>query len=85
MPVKKGDFILVEYVGKVKETGEVFDTTQEEVAKEERLYKEGEIYEPKLVVVGEGSQRKQAQLKSHQRRHLDHVTQRRSNWFHCDD
>ena len=54
MPVKKGDFILVEYVGKVKETGEVFDTTQEEVAKEERLYKEGEIYEPKLVVVGEG-------------------------------
>ena len=54
MPVKKGDFILVEYVGKVKETGDVFDTTKEEVAKEGRLYKEGEIYEPKLVVVGEG-------------------------------
>ncbi len=54
MPVKEGDFILVEYVGKVKETGDVFDTTQEEVAKEGRLYKEGEIYEPKLVVVGEG-------------------------------
>jgi FKBP-type peptidyl-prolyl cis-trans isomerase 2 len=54
MPVKKGDFILVEYVGKVKETGDVFDTTKEEVAKEGRLYKEGEIYEPKLVVIGEG-------------------------------
>ncbi len=54
MPVKKGDFILVEYVGKVKETGDVFDTTKEEEAKEGRLYKEGEIYEPKLVVVGEG-------------------------------
>ncbi|RJS69903.1 peptidylprolyl isomerase [Candidatus Bathyarchaeota archaeon] len=54
MPLKKGDFVLIEYVGKVKETGEVFDTTIEEVAKKERLYKEGEIYEPKLVVIGEG-------------------------------
>lgn len=26
----------------------------EELAKQERLYKEGEIYEPKLVVIGEG-------------------------------
>jgi len=54
MPCEKGDFILVDYVAKVKETGEVFDTTVEDVAKKERLYKEGEIYEPKLVVVGEG-------------------------------
>lgn len=54
MPFMKGDFILVDYVGKVKETGDVFDTTIEEVAKKERLYKEGEIYEPKLVVLGEG-------------------------------
>jgi len=54
MPLQTGDFILIDYVGKVKETGEVFDTTIEEVAKKERLYKEGEIYEPKLVVLGEG-------------------------------
>jgi FKBP-type peptidyl-prolyl cis-trans isomerase 2 len=54
MALQKGDFILVDYVAKVKETGEVFDTTIEETAKKERLYKEGEIYEPKLVVVGEG-------------------------------
>jgi len=54
MPIEKGDFVLVDYVGKVKETGDVFDTTNEEVAKEEKLSKEGEIYEPKLVVVGEG-------------------------------
>jgi len=54
MPIEKGDFILIDYVAKVKETGEVFDTTTEEVAKKERLYKEGEIYESKLVVVGEG-------------------------------
>lgn len=54
MPIQKGDFILINYVGKVKETGETFDTTIEEIAKKERLHKEGEIYEPKLVVVGEG-------------------------------
>lgn len=54
MTLRKGDFILIDYVARVKETGEVFDTTIEETAKKERLYKEGEIYEPKLVVIGEG-------------------------------
>lgn len=54
MALQKGDFALIDYTAKVKETGEVFDTTIEEIAKKERLYKEGEIYEPKLVIVGEG-------------------------------
>ncbi len=54
MALQKGDFILIDYVAKVKETNEVFDTTNEEVSKKEHLHKEGEIYEPKLVVVGEG-------------------------------
>jgi peptidylprolyl isomerase len=54
MALQKGDFILINFTAKVKETNEVFDTTQEEVAKKEHLQKEGEIYEPRLVVVGEG-------------------------------
>jgi FKBP-type peptidyl-prolyl cis-trans isomerase 2 len=54
MPFEKGDFLLIDFVAKVKETGEIFDTTAEDVAKKEKLYKEGEIYEPKLVTVGEG-------------------------------
>ena len=54
MAIQKSDFIIVDYTGKVKETGEVFDTTSEEIAKENKLYKEGDIYEPRLVVVGEG-------------------------------
>jgi peptidylprolyl isomerase len=54
MSLQKGDFIIVDYTAKVKETGEIFDTTLEEIAKKERLYKEGDIYEPKLIVVGEG-------------------------------
>ncbi|MEM2104304.1 MAG: FKBP-type peptidyl-prolyl cis-trans isomerase [Candidatus Bathyarchaeia archaeon] len=54
MALQKGDFILIDYTAKVKETGEVFDTTIEEVAKKEGLYREGEIYKSKLVVLGEG-------------------------------
>ena len=54
MALQKGDFILINYTAKVKETNEVFDTTNEETAKKEKLQKEGEIYEPKLIVIGEG-------------------------------
>jgi peptidylprolyl isomerase len=54
MTLQKGDFILINYTSKVKETNEVFDTTYEDIAKKEHLFKEGEIYDPKLVVIGEG-------------------------------
>jgi len=54
MPIKKGDFILINYTAKVKETGDAFDTTDEETAKQTKLHKEGEIYEPRLMVIGEG-------------------------------
>ncbi len=54
MALQKGDFILINLTAKVKETNEVFDTTDAETAKKERLQKEGEIYEARLMVVGEG-------------------------------
>jgi peptidylprolyl isomerase len=54
MPLQKGDFIQIEYTAKIKETNEIFDTTNEETSKKEHLHKEGEIYEPKLIVIGEG-------------------------------
>lgn len=54
MPFEKGDFVLIDYVARVAETGEVFDTTIEEVSRKEGIYQEGAIYEPKLVVIGEG-------------------------------
>ena len=37
MPIKKSDFIIIDYTVKGKETGEVFDTTSEEIAKEKKL------------------------------------------------
>ncbi len=53
MSLQKGDFALINYSAKVKETSDIFDTTYEDVAKKEHLFKEGRIYEPKLVVIGE--------------------------------
>ena len=54
MPFKKGDFLLIDYVARVSETGKVFDTTIEDVARKEGIYREGAPYEPMLVVIGEG-------------------------------
>lgn len=54
LAVKKGDFILIDYVGRVKQTGDLFDTTREDVAKDENAYRENALYEPMLIVVGDG-------------------------------
>jgi peptidylprolyl isomerase len=51
---KNGDFILVNYTLKVKETGDTVGTTIESVAKEKKLYRGEERYEPFFIIVGEG-------------------------------
>lgn len=53
MPLSKGDFVLIDYVAKIRDTGEIFDLTIEEVAKKENVYRDDVLYEPMLVVVGE--------------------------------
>ncbi len=52
--MERGSFVYVELTGKVKSTGEVFETTKEEVAKASGIYREGVKYKPRLVIVGEG-------------------------------
>ncbi|MDH5816095.1 MAG: FKBP-type peptidyl-prolyl cis-trans isomerase [Candidatus Nezhaarchaeota archaeon] len=54
MPLQKGDFVLVDYVMRVKDTNEVIDLTIEEVAKKEKVYREDGVYEPALIILGEG-------------------------------
>ncbi len=54
MPIKAGDFILADYTCKVKESGEVIDTTIAKVAEEVKLHKHDAVYEPMFIVVGEG-------------------------------
>jgi len=54
MAFKDGDFILIDYTAKVKETGDIIETTIEDVAKEAGLHSEEKKYEPMLVIIGEG-------------------------------
>ncbi len=54
MAFKKGDFILIEYTATAKETGEVIDTTSADVAKQHNIFSEDRVYEPLLVIIGEG-------------------------------
>ena len=53
MTFSKGSLILVDYTSKVKDTGEVFETTIEEEAKKHSLHEPNVKYQPKLVAVGE--------------------------------
>jgi len=52
MTVERGDFISLSYTGRL-DNGDVFDTTDENVAKENGLLAEGVSYAPITIVVGE--------------------------------
>jgi peptidylprolyl isomerase len=52
MAFNKGDFILVEYTVRVKETGALLDTTNAELAKQENIYDASKLYGPTLIVLG---------------------------------
>jgi len=49
----KGSLILIDYVAKVKDTNEIFDTTLEEEAKKHSIHESDVKYQPKLVSIGE--------------------------------
>jgi FKBP-type peptidyl-prolyl cis-trans isomerase SlyD len=50
MPIEKGDFIALSYTGSV--AGGIFDTTDEEVAKEAGVHSPGALYGPVTIRVG---------------------------------
>src|SRR6266702_1737765 len=54
MPVKPGDFLLVNFTLKVKESGETVDTTYDAVAKDAHLHREDSTYGPRFIILGEG-------------------------------
>ena len=54
MAVKPGDFLLVNYTLKVKESGETVDTTYDAVAKDTHLHREDSSYGPRFIILGEG-------------------------------
>lgn len=54
MAVKPGDFLLVNFTLKVKESGETVDTTYDAVAKDAHLHREESSYGPRFIILGEG-------------------------------
>lgn len=52
MPIDDKDFVKLNYTGKVKETGDVFDTTYEDVAEETGIKNENKDYHPMILAVG---------------------------------
>lgn len=53
--IKKYDFVEIEYTGRTKEDNLLFDTTQENVAKEEGVYDKNHDYSPVVICVGENN------------------------------
>ena len=51
--IKKNDFVEVDFTGKIKETGEIFDTTVKKVADENKLTDKAD-YKPVIVCVSQG-------------------------------
>ncbi|HEY7571155.1 MAG TPA: FKBP-type peptidyl-prolyl cis-trans isomerase [Nitrososphaeraceae archaeon] len=54
MTLEKGTLILVDYTAKIKDTSQVFETTDEEEAKKSNIYDAGRRYGSRLISVGEG-------------------------------
>lgn len=53
MKTKKGDFIEIEYIAKIKETNQIFDLTDENLAKEKKIHNPNYKYGPKIICLGE--------------------------------
>jgi peptidylprolyl isomerase/FKBP-type peptidyl-prolyl cis-trans isomerase SlyD len=52
MAVDNGDFVRVNFTGKIKDTEDVFDTTYDEIAQEAGIFEENKTYKPIPIVVG---------------------------------
>ena len=53
--VKKHDFVEIEYTGRLKEGNEIFDTTHENIAKENGMFDKNHDYSPIIVCIGENN------------------------------
>ena len=53
MKTKKGDFIEIDYIAKIKDENRIFDLTNEETAKKEKIYNPNFSYKPLIICLGE--------------------------------
>jgi len=53
--IQKGDFIKLTYTGRIKdENGEIFDTTDEQIARDNDIYDDAYTYNEEIIIVGAG-------------------------------
>lgn len=52
--MKKGSLVLVDLTARVKDTGEIIETTLESEAKKLGVFDESKKYEPRLISIGDG-------------------------------
>ena len=52
--VKKGDFVELDYVGRIKGSNQIFDLTDESLARKNGLYNPNMKYGPRIACIGEG-------------------------------
>ena len=50
--MKEGDFIRIDYVGRIKGSGEIFDLTKEDVARKNGIYNPNMNYKPVPIIIG---------------------------------
>lgn len=53
MTLQKGAYVLLDYTVVDKDGNKVVETTMEEKAKEAGIYRPDEVYEPRLIIIGE--------------------------------
>ena len=53
MKIKAKDFVEIEYTGKITDLNQVFDTTDDKIAKKEEIFNEKMTYGPVVVCIGE--------------------------------
>lgn len=52
--LKRNDFVEIDFIGKIKSSGQIFDLTKEDVAKKEGIYDKNQSYKPMIICLGEG-------------------------------
>ncbi|MFH1209377.1 MAG: FKBP-type peptidyl-prolyl cis-trans isomerase [archaeon] len=50
--LKKGDFVEINFIGRIKETDEIFDLTDEKIARENDIYNKETNYKPVIICLG---------------------------------
>ena len=52
MKLKKGDFIEIDYIARIKYENKIFDLSDEETAKKEKIYHKEHKYKPIIICLG---------------------------------